>query len=286
MGEVKLPPPLAPDAHKGDAGRLFVLAGSAAFPGAALLCVEGALRGGAGLVTLGAFEPSLAGALVARRPEATLLDLSQSSDLVTGHLPREIASHRHQGRVAGPGLGAGSLTRQLVRCLLEDSFQGPLVLDADALNVAAPFLEQGRNYPGSLFLTPHPGEGARLFGKAIPKEEAGRIEAAGELARRAGAICILKGAGSVVSDGERSWICRAGNPGMATGGTGDVLAGLLGAYALRIGPEFSPFEAACAATWVHARAGDRAAQTLGRFGMLAGDLALEIAAVQRSEESR
>lgn len=272
MSDVLLPPPLADDAHKGDAGRVLCLAGSAPYPGAARLCVEGAARGGAGLVTLAHFDPAPAAATSTAVPEATYLDVSGSRELFVGALPSELAEHRHDVRVAGPGLGQGGQTRELVRVLLADGFAGPLVLDADALNVAVDFLEEARAHPGPVLLTPHPGEAARLLGSPVRPDEASREAAARELAERAGAVCLLKGRGTVVSDGTRSWTCRRGNPGMATAGSGDVLAGLLGAYACAVGEGYPAFAAACAAVEVHACAGDRAAAELGQRGLLARDL--------------
>lgn len=280
MSDVNLPPPLAPDAHKGDAGRVLCLAGSQAYPGAAQLCAAGAVRGGAGLVTLGVFDPMIVPVVAAAVPEATYLDLSRTRDLLIGKLPKEVAEHPHDVRVAGPGLGQGVGTRALVQCLIEDPFAGPLVLDADALNVLTEQIEAAASHPGPVLLTPHPGEATRLLGRPIPREAAGREEAAQQLAERAGAICVLKGRGTVVSDGTDCWTCQSGNPGLATAGSGDVLTGLLGAFACAIGDDYAAFEAARAAVEVHARAGDLAAAELGQRGLAARDLIRYLPAAQ------
>jgi len=279
--DVLLPPPLADDAHKGDAGRVLCFAGSARYPGAARLCVEGAARGGAGLVTLAHFDPTPVAAVVQAAPEVTYLDLSRTRDLFVGALPRGVAEHRHDVRVAGPGLGQAGHTPGLLRVLLADAFEGPLVLDADALNVSSEFLGDARAHPGPVLLTPHPGEAARLLGHAVPDDAQGRKVAARTLAERAGAVCVLKGRGTVVSDGERCWTCSRGNPGMATAGSGDVLAGLLGAFCCAVGEGYSAFEAARAAVEVHACAGDLAAAELGRRGLLARDGARHLPGAQR-----
>lgn len=277
---VQLPPPLHAEAHKGDAGRLLVIAGSEFYPGAARLCVEAALRGGAGLVTLGHFHAGLPQIVAAAVPEVTYLDLSRTRDLFAGRLPREISSHRHDVRVVGPGLGQGGHSREFVQQVVSDSFSGGLVLDADALNVLDPEAEVSA-HPGPVWITPHPGEAKRLLGESIPGRDGDRREACEELARRHGAICILKGHRTVVSDGARHWVCEAGNPGMATAGTGDVLSGVLGAYAARVSAEYDAFAAACAAVFVHARAGDLAAEALGQRGMIARDVIEHLPAAQR-----
>lgn len=272
MSGVLLPPPLPAEAHKGDAGRVLCLAGSAAYPGAAQLCAGAAVRGGAGLVTVAVLESLVVPVVAARVPEAVYLDLSRCSELSVGRLPEELSGHRHDVRVAGPGLGQGTVVRALVRGLIEDSFSGPLILDADALNVSTDLVGAMAGHPGPVLLTPHPGEAARLLGRPVSPEPVARAEAAQELAERSGAICILKGHGTVVSDGAGSWTSEAGNPGMATAGSGDVLTGLLGALACAVGDGYDAFDAARAAVEVHGRAGDLAAAEVGQRGLAARDL--------------
>lgn len=278
------PPPLPDDAHKGTAGRLLCVAGSATMPGAAHLVVRAALRAGAGLVTLAVFEREVLAAVAASVPETTYLDLSRSPDLLAGRLPAGIEEHRHDVRVAGPGLGASGRTRELVRHLVGSDFAGSLLLDADGLNVLAGNPEELARARGPVVITPHPGEAARLLGRTVPDDEAGRAEAARELARRAAAVCVLKGHGTVVTDGERTYRNGTGNAGMATAGSGDVLTGITGAYlagASESGPsEWDPFAAACAAVYVHGLAGDLAVRRLGRRALVASDLIDHLSAAQ------
>ncbi len=288
-------PELPPDAHKGDAGRLLFLCGQVTMPGAAILSMRAALRAGAGLVTLACFDAELLGVVPAAVPEAIYLDLSRTDDLKSGRLPAELLGRADHALIAGPGLGRSERTVELVRCLVSGSgragtFRGPLVLDADALNVLGERPELLTDYPGPLVLTPHPGEASRLLGRAVPSDPEGRQECARELARRAGALCCLKGEGTVVTDGVRSYVNLTGNPGMATAGAGDVLSGILGAYLAScvtlgdLGPRrvaWSPFDAALAAVHVHGLAGDMAAATLGRRGLIASDLVEYLPAAQR-----
>ncbi len=282
----QLPPPLAEDAHKGDAGRVLCLCGSPTMPGAAQLAVRAALRAGAGLVTLGVFQRELIAPVASAVPEATYLDLSRSKDLFTARLPREIEAHRHDARVVGPGLGQGGQTRELVRCLLSCVFEGPLVVDADALNVVGETSEVFAEHVGPVVITPHPGEAERLLARSIPDDDEGRADCARELTQRTGAVCVLKGRHTVIAYGSRLHVNQTGNPGMATAGSGDVLSGILGAYlarAARTG-ELDPFGVACAAVHVHGLAGDLAAETHGRRALMASDLIAHLPAAQQALE--
>jgi len=255
-------------------------------PGAAQLVVHASLRAGAGLVTLGVFQRELIATVCAGVPEATYLDLSRSKELFTSKLPRGIDDHRHDVRVVGPGLGQGGQTRELVRCLLSCGFEGPLVVDADALNVVGEASEVLAEHLGPVVITPHPGEAERLLGRSIPEDDEGRGECARELAQRTGVVCVLKGRNTVISHGDRVHVNRTGNPGMATAGSGDVLVGILGAYLARAvcAESPDPFEVACAAVHVHGLAGDLAAQTLGRRALMASDLIAYLPAAQLSLE--
>jgi NAD(P)H-hydrate epimerase len=264
-----LVPPRAPDAHKGDAGRVLVLAGSPGKTGAAHLALTGALRGGAGLVTLAARAEALPLAL-AGRPEAMSTALPGEGPLVRGDLGALLAAAKGMDAlVAGPGIARGPETGELLRALV-DRARLPAVLDADALNALAeqPELLHGLEVP--LVLTPHPGEMARLCGTTIEAVQADRIALAADRARAWNATVVLKGAGTVVAaPGAPPAVIPTGNPGLATGGTGDVLAGLVGAL---LAGGVAPFAAARAAAWVHGRAGDLAARRYGMRGLVAGDL--------------
>jgi ADP-dependent NAD(P)H-hydrate dehydratase / NAD(P)H-hydrate epimerase len=268
---------LPEDAHKGDAGRVLLVCGSANMPGAAVLSARAAQRAGAGLVSVACLDAELRTILPVAAPESILVDAA----------PDPLAALRGRkdhARVVGPGLGPTARTDRLVRGLLADDSEGGWVLDADALNVLAGELGALRARRGPMVLTPHPGEAARLLRREIPREESGRIAAAKEIAARAGAICCLKGHRTVVAEGERVYLNETGNPGMATAGSGDVLAGILVAYLAAcftgIDPTWTPFDAAVAAVHVHGLAGDLAAEETGRRGLIASDLVRFLPAAQ------
>ena len=279
MSTPKSPPALNIDAHKGDAGRVLIIAGSATMPGAAILAGQGALRAGAGLVTIACQERELLRVLPAAIPEATYLDLD-------GTALAQLLSERSDDAIAcGPGLGVAPGVRELVDGLVQ-SYSGYVVLDADALNVIGPEPERLAGASGQVVLTPHPGEAARLLGREVSRDPEDRRDAAMELARRAEAVVCLKGAGTVVTDGERVEVNETGNPGMATAGSGDVLTGVCAAYlaASRIGSssEFDVLWAARAAVHVHGLAGDLAAGALGERSVTASDLVVHLPAAQRA----
>jgi len=259
-------------AHKGDAGRVMVVAGSPGRTGAANLALTGALRGGAGLVTLAARADALPLAL-AGRPEAMSLTLPGQGALGRGDLAALVSLARDADViVAGPGIPRGPETGPMIRDLLEKA-QIPAVLDADALNALAehPGLVGAVARWSPVVMTPHPGEMARLLGTSVEEVQADRLEVAQRKSREWGAVVVLKGAHTIVAhpDGVPSVIVT-GNPGMATGGTGDVLAGLMGAM---VASRIPLRDAARAAVWIHGRAGDLAARRRGQRGLLAGDVA-------------
>ena len=169
----------------------------------------------------------------------------------------------------GPGLGQSPDVAAFVRKVVTELSQTPLLIDADGLNALSPFTLgfQNRAYP--LVLTPHPGEFCRLFGKSMAEVQANRESLAAEFAARFGVVLLLKGAGTIVTDGRKLYRNSTGNPGMATGGSGDVLTGAIAAL---LGQKLPPFEAAALGAWVHGRAGDRAAASLGQIGLIAADL--------------
>lgn len=258
-------PARAEGAHKGDFGRVLVIAGSATMLGAAVLCARGAVRGGAGLVRV-LLPDELVPLLPLALPEATTGSRSAAS------LRSQLAAA--DAVVVGPGLGATASTRQCVQRVLRAP-EPAVVLDADALNVLAPLAARAARR-ARLVLTPHPGEAARLLGTSTAAVQQDRDAAVSELCRRSGAVVVLKGARTLVADGARCFVNTTGNPGMATGGSGDVLAGLLGAV-LAAGLE--PFDAACLAVHVHGAAGDLIASRRGQAGLAASDLPEAIAEV-------
>lgn len=286
----ELPPPVPAAGHKGDAGRVLLVAGSTAMPGAALLAARAAQRGGAGLVTVAHLWPGTLPVVASGAPEALHLDLAAARDLQAGRLPQALVEARRDARVIGPGLSRTGRTRELVRRSLEAEDPSPLVLDADGLAVlgGAPEVLAGATAP--LVLTPHPGEAGALLEREVGASEDARLAAARELAEAAGAVVVLKGQHTLVVEPGEGRVHRSdrGNPGMATGGSGDVLAGLLGAYLARAarlateaGRALDPFLTAVAAVEVHGRAGDRAAEAVGRRALVASDLIDHLGPIQR-----
>ncbi len=261
--------PRPPDAHKGDAGRLLVVAGSPGKTGAAHLALTGALRGGAGLVTLAARAEVLPFAL-AGRPEAMSLVLPGAGPLGRADLQPLLALARDVDALAiGPGIPRGPETAELLRALLERAGK-PAVLDADALNALADDAALLRRLGVPLLLTPHPGEMAKLCKTTIAEIQTDRIGVAAASARAWNATVVLKGARTVVADPDAPpAIVPTGNPGLATGGTGDVLTGLCGAL---LAGGLLPPDAGRVGAWVHGRAGDLAARRFGERGLVAGDL--------------
>ncbi len=255
-------------AHKGTFGTVLIVAGSRDMLGAAILCARGALRGGAGLVRV-ALPAALQPAFPLAVPAATTLPRRADRAFFA-------AVAAATAVVVGPGLGTDAATRRLVPRVLRAA-RGPVVLDADALNVLAPLRQvlPGRT---AKVLLPHPGEAGRLLGSDAAAVQADRPAAVAALARRSGAIAVLKGAGPLVRDAHRLFHNRTGNPGMATGGSGDVLAGLVGAL---LAQGLEPFAAACLGVHVHGAAGDRVAARLSMPGLTAEDLPLAIAELLR-----
>ena len=267
------------DAHKGTFGSVLAVAGSASYRGAAALAVEGALRTGAGIVTLASVEPVLA-AVAARLPECCLCPCEAGAE--GGISPRNIEHIRRQKAsvlLAGPGLGytaqsaaRAAETRALVKTLLP-GFSGGAVLDADGLNAAAdllPYMGKMLHPKSELILTPHPGEMARLTRLSSSEISMDRKEIAIQFAKAWNAVVVLKGAHTVIAgpDG-RCAVNPTGNPGLSRGGSGDVLAGMTSAL-LACG--LPAFEAAACAVYLHGAAADRAAALHGETGMLPHDL--------------
>ncbi len=284
-------PRRARNSHKGTFGSVLAVAGSAFYRGAALLAAEGALRTGAGIVTLASVEPVLAVA-VARLPECCLCPCKAGAE---GGIAPENAPllQRQKATVLllGPGLGGSAQsaaraaeTRALVQQLLP-GFAGSAVLDADGLNAAAQLLAEGKTFPhpaGELIVTPHPGEMARLTGLSAAQINEAREETARRYAEQWNAVVVLKGAHTVVAapDG-RICVNPTGNPGLARGGSGDVLAGMTAAL-LACG--LSAYEAAACAVYLHGAAADRAAAKHGEYGMLPHDILPELGAMFAENE--
>lgn len=262
-------------AHKGDFGHVLVIAGSLGKSGAAILTALGALRAGAGLVTVATPVPAQA-LVAAGRPELMTepLTVDGGGGLDREAVERAVALARARDVVVlGPGLGQAGGTLEFVRSFAQQC-PVPLVLDADGLNALAAGQGGGvsaLHRDAATILTPHPGEMARLAGSSSGEVQQARLTMARALASRSGAFVVLKGQGTIVASPDgRAAVNPTGNPGMATGGTGDVLAGVIGALLARRCPAWL---AATAGAFVHGRAGDCAAARFGQESLLAGDLA-------------
>ncbi len=252
-------------AHKGDHGHVLVVGGERGFAGAVRLAAEAAARVGAGLVSVATREAHAA-AVSAVRPEVMSRGVEDEAAFAA-------LAERATVVAVGPGLGQGRWGERMFACALGRA-PGPLVVDADGLNHLA---RAGRRSPprrGDWVLTPHPGEAARLLGAATADVEADRFAAAAAIRDRYGGVCVLKGAGTLVAAGGRPvGVCVNGNPGMATGGAGDVLTGIIAGLAAQ---GAAPAAAAAFGVCVHGKAGDRAARAEGERGLLAGDLVAEL----------
>ena len=253
------------DSHKGDYGRLLLLCGSRGYTGAAALAAMGALRSGAGLVYLGVPE-SIYAIEACKLTEAIVFPLpEEDGKLCPQALPEIMALLPKMDAVLiGPGLGNTPQTFQVTKAVLE-AFPGPVVVDADGINVLAGHMDILRGRQGPTILTPHAGEFARIGGD--PKAD--KAEAAVRFAKDNGCILLLKGHGTVITDGVTVYRNPTGNPGMAVGGSGDVLAGI---QVSLLGQGLPPLEAAACAAWLHGAAGDLCAGEIGQYGMLPSDM--------------
>lgn len=258
------------DSNKGSFGRVLVVAGSRGMSGAAVLCASAALRGGAGLVYLAVPAgclPLVAGA----NPCYLTIPLPEDPEGKLGEVlaPVQSALRGKDVLALGPGLGQSPALTALVAELYRSSAT-PLVLDADGLN-ALTGCPGGmpRSHAGPRILTPHPGEFARLLGLEIVQVQASRQELALQFAATHELVLVLKGRRSIVTDGRRMYINPTGNPGMATGGTGDVLTGLIAAL---VGQGLEPFAAAQLGVYWHGLAGDLARAAVGEVSLIAVDL--------------
>lgn len=263
-------PQRPPDLHKGDAGRVLVVAGSPGMTGAAALCGTGALRAGAGLVTV-ACPAGVQDVIAGKCLEVMTLALPQTPACTLGREALEPllqAANRSDGVALGPGLSQHPETAALVREAVA-ALPVPLVLDADGLNALGGDLTPLRKRAAPTILTPHPGELARLTGQTIDSIQQDRVDAARRAAAACGAVIVLKGAATVTAEpGGRVWVNATGNSGMASGGMGDVLTGIIAAFLVG-GAE--PVEAAVAGAHYHGLAADMAAQADPR-GLAAGDV--------------
>lgn len=269
-------PPLpqrGPAANKGDCGKVLVVGGSRGMSGAPCLAARAAYRSGAGLVRV-AVPESIWDTVAVKLDECLTDGLPQTR---TGSVGKRALKRLHELSewadvvVLGPGMTQAAETAGTIRRFVLELTK-PLVLDADGLNAFGREIKQLKGGAPRI-LTPHPGEMARLLGMKIAEIQADRERAALACAERTGAIVVLKGAGTIVCDAKRVYVNQTGNSGMATGGTGDVLSGTIGAL---LGQGLAAFEAAVLGVYLHGLAGDLAAKRLGVWSLVAGDLIDEL----------
>ena len=271
-------------AHKGTFGTVQVVAGSRGMAGAAVLTGRGALRGGAGLVRV-ACPMSVQDVVATGHPCYTTVGIRQHTDggYSEGAAEELVELARAADVVAvGPGLGRGEGVAEFVRGLVGGLPELPVVLDADGLNAVAPFAEGFAGRAEPLVLTPHPGEFARLLGVPVAEVVAKREVLAVAFAAQTGVVLLLKGAATLVTDGRRLYRNTTGNPGMATGGSGDVLTGVVAAL---VAQGLTAFDAAVLGAYVHGRAGDVAATHLGQTALVATDILDHMPAAFRELET-
>ena len=251
--------------HKGNFGKILLLCGSLGFTGAAYLAAMGALRSGAGLVFLGVPE-SIYTIEAVKLNEAIVFPLPDEDGKLSEKALPEILERlpKMDAVLIGPGLGVSAGTKAVLTAVLEQ-YSGPVVVDADGISLLKTHKDILRGRTGPTVLTPHAGEFTRL-GYAIGAD---RVAAAEAAARDLGCILLLKGHDTVITDGETTYINPTGNPGMAVGGSGDVLAGIITAL---IGQGIAPLEATAMSAWLHGAAGDLCAEEMGQYGMLPTDL--------------
>ena len=258
--------------HKGDFGRVLLVCGSVGFTGAAALAARAALRTGAGLITV-ATPRQVWPIVAAKLDEPMVMPMAEDK---AGRLSLQAVPALAQllakadACLIGPGLGRSEELDALVAALVGEA-RCPVVLDADGINAMAGHIDRLREAACPLILTPHDGEFLRLSPSAAlpPADFDTRADRAMMLARQLGAVVLLKGYRTAITDGKRLYRNETGNPGMATGGSGDVLAGMLVSL---LGQGLAPLEAAAAAAWLHGAAGDRCAAERGEYGMTPSDL--------------
>jgi len=274
------------NAHKGDFGHVFVVAGSSRFSGAAVLCAESALRSGSGLVTLG-IPKGINSAVTKIKPEEVMtlpLPETKEGNLSLAAYKKVIDSiEKVDILVVGPGLGLEASTKSLVQRLVT-KINKPLVIDADGLNALVGNLGLLRDKSGQrsdIVLTPHAGEMARLLGIDAKEVQKNRKQIAQEFVKDFKAVLVLKGHETIVADYKGNfYINKTGNPGMATAGSGDVLTGIIAAF---LAQGLRVFEAAKYAVYLHGLAGDLAAKEKTQISLIASDIIAKIPeAIKRS----
>ncbi len=266
------PPKRESDAHKGTFGTVLVISGSDSMRGAAAFAALGALRSGAGLVKV-ASVPRCIDTVSVLAPEATYIELNSDCNgfMVFDDKAKDLlkaAMIKATAVVIGSGMGVTDDTKEILRFVVSNSFC-PVIIDADGINCIAEDIEILVNRKSEVILTPHPGEMARLLNCDAESINENRIMVAEKYAEKHGVTVVLKGAGTIISDKFNTSANHTGNAGMSRGGSGDILSGIIGAA---VAQGFSPYDAACAAVYLHGLAGDSAAKKLGQEAMLPRDI--------------
>ncbi|MBI4707154.1 MAG: NAD(P)H-hydrate dehydratase [Candidatus Omnitrophica bacterium] len=265
----------SPDSHKGDFGHIFILAGSARFSGAAVLCAGAAMRSGSGMVTLG-IPKGINNAVIKIKPlEVITLPLPETQEKtlsLAGLKKIYDFSKKTDVLIVGPGLSQNKNTQLLIRKVIS-KISKPMVIDADGLNALAGhlnILKKNAKRKLKIILTPHPGEMARLLDVSVREVQENRKKVAQKLACDYNITVVLKGSKTIVTDSEGNFYeNRTGNPGMSSAGTGDVLSGIIASF---LGQKLSVFEAAKYAVYLHGLAGDLAAKDKTQLGLIASDI--------------
>ena len=253
------------DSHKGTYGKILLLCGSRGYTGAAALAAMGALRSGAGLVYL-AVPESIYEIEAVKLTEPVIYPLPDSEGMYSVSAVSNVLRliDGKDAILIGPGIGQSEGSLAVVLAVLQN-YTGPVILDADGINVLKVHKDVLRSRTSPTILTPHDGEFQR-FGGILTED---RITSASALAETYGVIVLLKGHRTVITDGKKTYLNTSGNPGMATGGSGDVLAGIITSLT---GQGIPPLEAAACGAWLHGAAGDICAQEIGQYGMLPSDM--------------
>lgn len=261
------------DMHKGQAGRVLVIAGSRGMAGAAVLALRGALYSGAGLVRamvpselFNIIQTTVPEAMCSDRDEFLKADGTKMTEFLNGF----------DAIAIGPGIGVNEDNYEMLRVILE-SFKGPAVIDADGLNCMSRYGVPKKQL-AEVVITPHPKEADRLLEACglLNIANTGRAKAAAALAKETGAVVLLKGADTIIASGNDDkglYVNPTGNPGMATGGSGDVLTGITVSLMAQKNLGLKLVEAACLGAFIHGLAGDIAAENIGEYGMTAADIA-------------
>lgn len=268
------------NSNKGTYGKVLCVCGSLGMAGAAYMCAGGALRCGAGLVTL-AVPKSIYVPVASKLNECMVypLDANESGTLAFSALGRiKEMTKGATALVVGCGLSQNEETQQLVRSLVSEA-NCPVILDADGINAFAGHIDLLRTSKAELILTPHPGEMSRLCGKKIDEIQQSRLDTARSFAMENGVTLVLKGANTVIASKDgHAYINPTGNPGMAKGGSGDILAGMIASFAAQ---GISPVDSACCGAFIHGLAGDMAAEKLSEYGMIPTDMIMEVPQIFR-----